>query len=276
MQSGTDVPTTASPAMAWLRTSSAASSFAVASFAAVCSGSDVAPPAVVAQLRLPTRSSSACCSPPAERVVTRPKTTTPPPTPPDSSRKLRAAVLAWSTAVDVSLASTTSLDLSSPRSASDSSGSPAAAQPPRWSSAEPWPSPSAFGTPKCAFSPVASEVPSPATIGTMRVLPRLKQKVEKMRTELASHKADADSLRRELQAEKERSALLATTVASQSAQLTELEHLRTAHYALQRANAALEIEIEDARSSLLDTNARARDALLSIQHMAEAGTDRTD
>ena len=94
-------------------------------------------------------------------------------------------------------------------------GSPAAAQPPRWSSAEPWPSPSAFGTPRGAsspaasgaYSPVASEVPSPATIGTMRVLPRLKQKVEKMRSELASHKADADRLRRELQAEKERSAL---------------------------------------------------------------------
>ena len=110
----------------------------------------------------------------------------------------------------------------------------------------------------------------------MRVLPRLKQKVEKMRSELASHKADADRLRRELQAEKERSALLATTVASQSAQLTELEHLRSAHHALQRANAALEVEIEDARSALLDANARARDALLSIQHMAEAGTDRTD
>ena len=100
----------------------------------------------------------------------------------------------------------------------------------------------------------------------MRVLPRLIQKFEKMRTELATHKADAASLRIKLKEEKQRSATLARAVTNRSSELAQL-HLEL--HEMQTANAELRGEVEHARESLADSNRRATAALLSISGMAE-------
>lgn len=297
---------TASPAMAWLRKTST-TNLAGASCVAVCTGAP-RPPTAVAQLWLPTRSSDVgshgsafsdsggdgdsfsdsfsdssagsnrthdAASATQSRAASVMSVQN---SPPESSRqKLRDAVLAWSQAVDVSLGSCPSLSLtasviaspdirSSPGKVSSPS-SPVAQSP---SLNEPWPSPSAFGTPR-APSPSARASPcvarhSPsAAQGSMRVLPRLIQKFEKMRTELATHKADAASLRSELKEEKQRSAMLARAVSDKSSELAQM-HLEL--HEMQTANSALYLEVEQARERLADSNHRARQALLSISGMA--------
>ncbi len=269
---------TASPAMAWLRTAST-TKIAAASYVAFCSGGAPPPPAVVAQLRLPTRSSSMCSG-----------NASPAPTPSvqnenedggrnspviaQSHQKLRDAVMAWSQAVDVSLGSCASVRHSF---SSSSSGSPDRLTSPSPSAApqspathEAWPSPSAFGTPR-ASSPCPKASPrvtrSPNTTqGSLQVLPRLIQKFDKMRTELATHKADAASLRIKLKEEQERSAMLARAVTDKSSELAQL-HLEL--HEMQTSNSELRMEVEQARESLADCNRRAQAALLSISRRAE-------
>eukprot|EP01043_Picozoa_sp_COSAG02_P059250 COSAG02_NODE_7516_length_2976_cov_6.158498_1_plen_285_part_00 len=267
---------TASPAMAWLRTASTTKT-AAASYVAFCSGGAPPPPAVVAQLRLPTRSSSACSGngSPAPTPSVQSQNDDGGRTSPaiaQSHQKLRDAVTAWSQAVDVSLGSCASVSHSF-----SSSGSPGRIDSPSPSAApqspalhEAWPSPSAFGTPR-ASSPCpkvsANMTRSPNTTqGSLRVLPRLIQKFEKMRTELATHKADAASLRIKLKEEQERSAVLARAVTDKSSELAQL-HLEL--HDMQTSNSRLRMEVEQARESLADSNRRAHAALLSISRQAE-------
>lgn len=301
-----DALPTASPAMAWLRGSTTLR-------AKAASGP---PTSCAEQLRLPTRSSSATCSD-AEltSAVLELAAAAKIPDVPSSAEKLRAAVLAWSELCEMSLAG--SLEFGSPAASPLSLASPTDVSPPAagaWSAnvtpqrpREQWPSPSAFGTPRessLAATAISSsscsraDATSASSRPEQRVLPVLKAKMQKIKQELASHKAESVGLRRQLAEEKQRSTELERTVETQSTQLTEVQRRsdglermakalhgergeiraaaakgRAARERMERENAALRQDVEQAHEKLLDANRRASEALRAIQQMAEASGD---